>query len=71
MVQFRQGMAERYIAHYLPNSLIVTSVSVVLIVLFSALAAWYALARLNFPGRALIFLLLIAGFAIPVHTVLP
>ena len=37
--------------------------------LFSALAA-YALARLNFPGRVQIFLLLIAGFAIPVHTVL-
>jgi len=57
------------ISHYLLNSLIVTSVSVILIVLFSALAA-YALARLNFPGRVPIFLLLIAGFAIPVHTVL-
>jgi len=57
------------ISHYLVNSLFVTTVSVCLIVLFSALAA-YALARLNFPGRVPIFLLLIAGFAIPVHTVL-
>lgn len=57
------------ISQYLVNSLIVTSISVIGIVLFSALAA-YALARIDFPGRAPIFLLLIAGFAIPVHTVL-
>ncbi len=57
------------ISQYLWNSVFVTTVSVILIVLFSALAA-YALARLDFPGRVPIFLLLIAGFAIPVHTVL-
>ena len=34
------------------------------------ITAAYALARLDFPGRVPIFLLLIAGFAIPVHTVL-
>lgn len=57
------------ISHYLLNSLIVTTSSVILIVLFSALAA-YALARMDFPGRIPIYLLLIAGFAIPVYTVL-
>jgi ABC-type glycerol-3-phosphate transport system permease component len=57
------------ISQYLVNSLFVTSVSVILIVLFSALAA-YALARMEFPGRVMIYLLLLAGFAIPVHTVL-
>lgn len=57
------------ISHYLVNSLFVTTLSVVLIVLVSALAA-YALARINFPGRVAIYLMLIAGFAIPVHTVL-
>ncbi|HHY58160.1 MAG TPA: carbohydrate ABC transporter permease [Chloroflexi bacterium] len=60
---------ESGISHYLANSLLVTSVSVILIVLVSALAA-YSLARINFPGRVFIYLLLIAGFAIPVHTVL-
>ena len=57
------------ISHYLLNSLIVTTTSVILIVLVSALAA-YALARIDFPGRIAIYLLLIAGFAIPVYTVL-
>lgn len=60
---------ESGISHYLANSLLVTTLSVVLIVLVSALAA-YALARINFPGRVVIYLMLIAGFAIPVHTVL-
>jgi multiple sugar transport system permease protein/raffinose/stachyose/melibiose transport system permease protein len=60
---------ESGISQYLVNSLFVTTLSVILIVFVSALAA-YALARIDFPGRIFIYLLLIAGFAIPVHTVL-
>jgi multiple sugar transport system permease protein/raffinose/stachyose/melibiose transport system permease protein len=54
---------------YLWNSTTVTLTSVLFIVVVSTLAA-YALARLRFPGRLAIYLLLIAGFAVPVHTVL-
>ncbi len=54
---------------YIVNSLIVTVVSVTLIVVVSGLAA-YALARLRFFGRVPTYMLLIAGYAIPVHTVL-
>lgn len=57
------------ISQYLLNSLIITGVSVALIVLVSGMAA-YALARMDFPGRIPLYLLLIAGFAIPVHTTL-
>ncbi|MDZ4769355.1 MAG: carbohydrate ABC transporter permease [Chloroflexota bacterium] len=57
------------IARYLFNSLAITVISVVLIVIVSGMAA-YALARMQFPGRIPLYLLLIAGFAIPVHTTL-
>lgn len=57
------------ISRYLVNSLIITGASVVLIVIVSAMAA-YAFARLKFPGRTPLYLLLIVGFAIPVHTTL-
>jgi multiple sugar transport system permease protein/raffinose/stachyose/melibiose transport system permease protein len=57
------------ISRYLFNSLIITSVSVLLIVVVSAMAA-YAFARLRFPFRVPLYLLLIVGFAIPVHTTL-
>ncbi len=57
------------ISRYLVNSLVITGVSVLLIVVFSGMAA-YAFARLRFPARVPLYLLLIAGFAIPVHTTL-
>ncbi|MFB9994820.1 carbohydrate ABC transporter permease [Deinococcus oregonensis] len=57
------------VAHYLLNSVWVTFISVVMIVLVSGLAA-YALARQRFPGRAAIYILLITGYAVPIHTVL-
>lgn len=59
----------RGISTYLLNSLLVVSVSVILIVIVSGLAA-YALARMRFPGRLPVYLMLMAGYAIPVHTVL-
>lgn len=57
------------IAGYLLNSVLVTGVSVALVIIISALAA-YALARLNFAGRAGIYLLIVVGYAVPVHTVI-
>lgn len=57
------------IANYLLNSLLVTTVSVMAIIVVSGLAA-YAMARLRFPGRIGLYLLLITGYAIPIHTVL-
>ena len=60
---------QRGVSSYLLNSVLVTSVSVLGILLVSGLAA-YALARLKFPGRSAIFLLLVTGYAIPIQTVL-
>ena len=57
------------VARYLLNSLLVTGVSVLAILLVSGMAA-YALARNRFPGRGGIYMLLITGYAIPIHTVL-
>lgn len=54
---------------YLANSLLVTAVSVALIVLTSTLAA-YAIARRRFKGRFGLYLMIMAGYAVPVHTVL-
>ena len=60
---------QRGVSSYLLNSLFVTTVSVFAILLVSGLAA-YALARLKFPGRNALFLLLVTGYAIPIQTVL-
>lgn len=54
---------------YLLNSLLVTAVTVVLIILASGMAA-YAFARLRFSGRTLLYALIVAGYAVPIHTVL-
>ncbi|MFV8185795.1 MULTISPECIES: carbohydrate ABC transporter permease [unclassified Streptomyces] len=59
------------IALYLRNSLVYASVQTVLIVLFSAAAA-YAFSRLHWRGRNLIFNILIAALMVPsVFTLLP
>lgn len=57
------------VGRYILNSFVVTSISVLLIVAVSAMAA-YALARLEFKGRIAFYLLLITGYAIPIHTVI-
>jgi multiple sugar transport system permease protein len=59
------------IALYLRNSVIYASVQTVLIVLFSAAAA-YAFSRLHWPGRNLVFNLLLMALMVPgVFTLLP
>lgn len=60
---------ESGISDYLLNSVIVTGGSVFVIAIVSGMAA-YALARLHFIGRVPVYLLLIAGFAVPIHTTL-
>jgi ABC-type glycerol-3-phosphate transport system permease component len=60
---------ESGISKFFLNSVGITAVSVIAIVLVSSLAA-YALARMRFPGRIPVYLMLIAGFAIPVHATL-
>ena len=60
---------EGHIGLYLLNSTIVTIVSVGLIILLSAPAA-YAFARLRFPASALILGFIMTGLLIPAHAVL-
>jgi len=52
------------ILNYFINSIIVSVVTVVLNLLFTALAA-YPFAKMNFPGREVIFYLLLATFIVP------
>ena len=53
------------------NSIILTVISLVLLIAVSSIAA-YALARLRFPGREVIFLLILASMMIPPEvTVIP
>jgi putative chitobiose transport system permease protein len=51
-------------ANFFINSIVVAAVSVTLNVLFTALAA-YPFAKMNFPGRDVIFYLLLATFIVP------
>ena len=60
---------EQGIGGYFLNSLLVTVATVVLIIGLSGIAA-YGFARLKFRGRALLYTLIIAGYAVPIHTVL-
>jgi ABC-type glycerol-3-phosphate transport system permease component len=52
------------VAVFFSNSIIVAVASVILNLLFTALAA-YAFAKMNFPGRDVIFYLLLATFIVP------
>lgn len=52
------------VAVFFLNSIIVAVVSVILNLLFTSLAA-YAFAKMNFPGRDVIFYLLLATFIVP------
>ena len=51
-------------ANFFVNSILVAAVTVTLNVLFTALAA-YPFAKMNFPGRDVIFYLLLATFIVP------
>jgi ABC-type glycerol-3-phosphate transport system permease component len=64
VVAWQKGMAG-----FILNSVFVTATSVALIIIISGLAA-YALARMHFYGRTVIYVLLIAGYAIPIHIIL-
>ncbi|MDD9269548.1 carbohydrate ABC transporter permease [Paenibacillus sp. GCM10023248] len=64
ILAFQKGLGS-----YLFNSIVVTVVSVVLIVLISALAS-YPLSRLKFRGNKLLFLLFISGMMLPIHSTL-
>lgn len=55
--------------HYMTNSAIVTVSAVVLTLIVGGLAA-YALARMNFIGRNVIYGVIIASYAIPMHGIL-
>ena len=54
---------------FMLNSAIVTGLSVVLIVIASGMAA-YVLARSEVPAMRWIYLMIVAGFAVPLHSVL-
>lgn len=54
---------------YVSNSLLIVGVSVVLILLFSALAA-YVFARVPFGGRKSLFSVIVAGLVVPLHVTL-
>ena len=51
---------------YFLNSLIVTGISILLIIIISSMGA-YVLARYEFPGRRLVFLYILAGLALPIR----
>jgi ABC-type glycerol-3-phosphate transport system permease component len=57
------------LVRYVGNSLIVTGSSVVLTIVVGCLAA-YALARMKFVGRKIIYGIVIAAYAIPLHGIL-
>ena len=57
------------IGTYFLNSFIITVITVLLTILLSGLAA-YGFARMKFKGRGLLHAVVIAGYAVPVHTVL-
>lgn len=52
------------IGHFMANSVLVTGVSVVVIVLLSALAA-YTLVTVRFPGRGLLHAVILGGLIVP------
>ncbi|MDR3373111.1 MAG: carbohydrate ABC transporter permease [Ancalomicrobiaceae bacterium] len=68
LVNYEEVLRGRFFT-YLGNSVLVVSVSVVLIVLISAMAA-FALARLKFRLSGPLFGLIVAGMIVPVHVTL-
>lgn len=67
--QFKDVTLEVNYPDYYKNTVIVTTVSLVLIVFTDALAA-YGFAKFNFKGKKLLFWILIATMMLPVYTTL-
>lgn len=65
-VGFQKVLAATNFLLYFGNSLVVTLGSLLLIVLFGAMAAW-ALSEYNFPGRRLLALFMAVGIMIPIR----
>jgi multiple sugar transport system permease protein len=66
---FRILLTERPFARWLLNSLIVASSVTVLSVVVHSMAG-YALARLEFPGREVVFLAIMATYILPMHAII-
>lgn len=66
LVGFHKVLGATEFGHYFANSLIVTVVSLVLIVLFGAMAAW-ALSEYKFPGGRFLAFFLAIGIMIPIR----
>lgn len=64
LANYRKVLTEYPVGTWALNSLVVAAVSTALCVLFGAMAG-YALARLRFPGRGLIFAVFIGSMMIP------
>lgn len=58
-----------YVLTYFKNSLIVTIITLILITAVSVLAA-YAIAKVKFPGKNLVVLLMIGIMGIPIHSLM-
>lgn len=67
-VNYRAVLSGAFVT-YLGNSVMVVTISVVLIVAISAMAA-YAFARMRFPFNEQIFGLVVAGMIVPIHITL-
>ncbi|MDZ7703795.1 MAG: carbohydrate ABC transporter permease [Trueperaceae bacterium] len=63
-VNYREAMVEADFARYFLNSAIITTITVAGMLVTATLAA-YAFARIRFPGRDLIFVVLLATLMIP------
>ncbi len=66
---YAKAWAASHMSTYFTNSVIVSALSVVLVVLVSAPAA-YALSRVKFPGNALLNYYFVAGMGLPVPLIL-
>lgn len=64
LANYEQAWTSQDFGRYFVNSVLVASVSTVLSVLFSSMMA-YAFARFSFPGRELIFRVLLIGLMVP------
>lgn len=65
---YRRVFEELKICKYMANSLIVTLGSLVIMVLFTSMAA-YAFSRIEFKGRNVLFPVLLAGLMIPSQSI--
>ena len=66
---YQRAWTEAHVGQYAINSVIVTVVSLVLILAFSAMTA-YALARFDFRGKSLVFYAYVGGMMFPVVMVI-